>query len=49
MIVTNNDDAYRTALALHAAGLDVPAVIDARARGEGRAAGAGPGARHPRR
>ncbi len=31
VIVTNNDDAYRTALALHAAGLIVPAVIDARA------------------
>jgi sarcosine oxidase subunit alpha len=31
VIVTNNDDAYRTALALHEAGLIVPAVIDARA------------------
>ncbi len=30
VIVTNNDDAYRTALALHSAGLQVPAVIDAR-------------------
>jgi sarcosine oxidase, subunit alpha len=30
VIVTNNDDAYRTALALHEAGLIVPAVIDAR-------------------
>ncbi len=30
VIVTNNDDAYRTALALHAAGLAVPAVLDAR-------------------
>ncbi|WP_068303222.1 2Fe-2S iron-sulfur cluster-binding protein [Pararhodobacter sp. CCB-MM2] len=29
-IVTNNDDAYRTALALHAVGVTVPAVIDAR-------------------
>ncbi|MEZ5886756.1 MAG: sarcosine oxidase subunit alpha family protein [Paracoccaceae bacterium] len=31
VVVTNNDDAYRTALALHEAGLIVPAVIDARA------------------
>ncbi len=31
VVVTNNDDAYRTALALHAAGLSVPAVVDARA------------------
>jgi sarcosine oxidase subunit alpha len=31
VVVTNNDDAYRTALALHAAGVAVPAVIDARA------------------
>jgi len=30
VIVTNNDDAYRTALALLDAGLTVPAVIDAR-------------------
>ncbi|MCB1388074.1 MAG: (2Fe-2S)-binding protein, partial [Rhodobacteraceae bacterium] len=29
-IVTNNDDAYRTALALHAVGVTVPAVVDAR-------------------
>ncbi|SHE63558.1 sarcosine oxidase subunit alpha [Loktanella atrilutea] len=35
VIVTNNDDAYRTALALHAAGLDVPAVIDARPAAQG--------------
>ncbi len=37
VIVTNNDDAYRTALALLAAGLAVPAVIDARpeAKGDG--------------
>ena len=32
VIVTNNDDAYLTALALHAAGVAVPAVIDARAQ-----------------
>ena len=30
VIVTNNDDAYRTALTLKNAGLDVPAIIDAR-------------------
>ncbi|NJM84689.1 MAG: FAD-dependent oxidoreductase, partial [Tabrizicola sp.] len=31
VLVTNNDDAYRAAIALKAAGLDVPAVIDVRA------------------
>jgi len=35
VIVTNNDDAYRTALAVKAAGLGVPAIIDARAAGGG--------------
>jgi sarcosine oxidase subunit alpha len=35
VIVTNNDDAYRTAIILKQAGLDVPAVIDARAEGGG--------------
>ncbi|MBS0564709.1 MAG: sarcosine oxidase subunit alpha family protein [Proteobacteria bacterium] len=35
VIVTNNDDAYRTALALVEAGLIVPAVIDARAHVKG--------------
>ncbi len=35
VIVTNNDDAYRTALALHDAGLIVPAVLDARPKVEG--------------
>ncbi len=30
VVVTNNDDAYRTALALHRAGLIVPAIVDAR-------------------
>ncbi len=30
VIVTNNDSAYLTALALKAAGLDVPAILDAR-------------------
>ncbi|GKY89055.1 sarcosine oxidase subunit alpha family protein [Sinisalibacter aestuarii] len=31
VVVTNNDDAYRTALAFKSAGLDVAAVLDARA------------------
>ncbi|MFD1343105.1 sarcosine oxidase subunit alpha family protein [Litorisediminicola beolgyonensis] len=35
VVVTNNDDAYRTALILKRAGLDVPAVIDARPEGGG--------------
>jgi sarcosine oxidase subunit alpha len=35
VVVTNNDDAYRTALALHGAGLEVAAVIDARVRADG--------------
>lgn len=35
VVVTNNDDAYRTALALHAAGLSVPVILDARAAGGG--------------
>ena len=35
VIVTNNDDAYRTALALLDAGLVVPAIIDARASVKG--------------
>jgi sarcosine oxidase subunit alpha len=30
VVVTNNDDAYRTAIALHDAGLTVPAILDAR-------------------
>lgn len=30
VLVTNNDDAYRTAIALKTAGLDVPAILDAR-------------------
>ncbi len=34
-LVTNNDDAYRTALTLHAHGIAVPVVIDARAQGGG--------------
>ncbi|SNS22103.1 sarcosine oxidase subunit alpha [[Luteovulum] sphaeroides subsp. megalophilum] len=35
VIVTNNDDAYRTAIAVHRAGLTVPAVLDARAEAHG--------------
>ncbi|ETX14341.1 sarcosine oxidase subunit alpha [Roseivivax halodurans JCM 10272] len=35
VIVTNNDDAYRTALTLRDAGLDVPAIVDARPEGGG--------------
>jgi len=35
VIVTNNDDAYRTAIALHAAGLAVPAILDARPQADG--------------
>ncbi len=30
VVVTNNDDAYRTAIALHQAGLMVPVIVDAR-------------------
>ncbi len=33
VVVTNNDDAYRTAIVLKEAGLDVPAIVDARAKG----------------
>jgi sarcosine oxidase subunit alpha len=35
VVVTNNDDAYRTAITLKQAGLDIPAIIDARAKAEG--------------
>ena len=35
VVVTNNDDAYRTAIAALDAGLEVPAVIDARANPSG--------------
>ena len=34
VVVTNNDDAYRTALALKEAGLEVPAILDARTYAE---------------
>ncbi|MGB0439980.1 MAG: sarcosine oxidase subunit alpha family protein, partial [Paracoccaceae bacterium] len=30
VVVTNNDDAYRTAIALKSVGLDVPAIVDVR-------------------
>jgi sarcosine oxidase subunit alpha len=35
VVVTNNDDAYRTALALLAAGLEVPCIVDARTEADG--------------
>ncbi|MBT6507273.1 MAG: FAD-dependent oxidoreductase, partial [Marinovum sp.] len=35
VIVTNNDDAYRTAITLKNAGLEVPMIVDARAHGGG--------------
>ncbi|WP_298290287.1 sarcosine oxidase subunit alpha family protein [uncultured Litoreibacter sp.] len=35
VVVTNNDDAYRTALILKDAGLDVPCIVDARPHGGG--------------
>lgn len=35
VITTNNDDGYRTALALHAAGVDVPCICDLRAFADG--------------
>jgi len=35
VVVTNNDDAYRTAIALKEAGLEVPVIIDARATATG--------------
>ena len=35
VVVSNNDDAYRTAIALHGAGLEVVAVIDARSVADG--------------
>ncbi|WP_438956414.1 sarcosine oxidase subunit alpha family protein [Cognatiyoonia sp.] len=35
VVVTNNDDAYRTAIALKEAGLEVPAILDARTEAKG--------------
>ncbi|MCM2561239.1 sarcosine oxidase subunit alpha family protein [Lutimaribacter sp. EGI FJ00015] len=35
VVVTNNDDAYRTAISMKEMGLEVPAIIDARAGGGG--------------
>ena len=49
VLVTNNDDAYRTALALKAAGLDVPLIADAREVADGPLPDRGPGRRHPDR
>ncbi|MBU3261220.1 sarcosine oxidase subunit alpha family protein [Roseovarius sp. PS-C2] len=39
VVVTNNDDAYRTAITLKKLGLDVPVIVDARAGGGGALAG----------
>lgn len=35
VVFTNNDDAYRTALALHRAGISMGAIVDARTAGHG--------------
>ncbi len=35
VVITNNDDAYRTAITLKKAGLDVPAILDARPEANG--------------
>ena len=35
VVVTNNDDAYRTAMVMHRAGLSVPAILDARPVADG--------------
>jgi len=35
VVITNNDDAYRTAIAIKQAGLDVPAILDARSSATG--------------
>jgi sarcosine oxidase subunit alpha len=35
VVVTNNDDAYRTAIAIKRAGLDVPCIVDARPEANG--------------
>jgi sarcosine oxidase subunit alpha len=40
VVVTNNDDAYRTALCLLEAGLEVPLIVDARPEGGGALMGA---------
>ena len=49
VVVTNNDDAYRTAIALNRAGVAVPAILDARASVTRSAARRGPRPRHPHR
>ncbi|MGH1465832.1 MAG: sarcosine oxidase subunit alpha family protein [Cognatishimia sp.] len=40
VVVTNNDDAYRTAIAIKRAGLEVPVILDARRGGGGALASA---------
>ena len=39
VVVTNNDDAYRTAIILKEVGLEVPLIVDARPEGGGELAG----------
>ncbi len=39
VVVTNNDDAYRTAITLKKLGLEIPAIVDTRAGGGGALAG----------
>ena len=39
VVVTNNDDAYRTAITLKTLGLDIPVILDARQSGGGALAG----------
>ncbi|MGM0740998.1 MAG: sarcosine oxidase subunit alpha family protein [Pseudomonadota bacterium] len=39
VVVTNNDDAYRTAITLKKLGLEIPAIVDTRASGGGALAG----------
>ena len=46
VIATNNDDAYRTALDAQAAGLEVAAIVDCRARSR-RPGRSRPRRRHP--
>jgi sarcosine oxidase subunit alpha len=49
VVVTNNDDAYRTALAVHRAGLLVPVIVDARPRPDGDLVREASRRRHPHR
>ncbi len=49
VVVTNNDDAYRTAIVLKEAGLEVPVIVDARPEAEGPLIDQRPRLGHPRR